>query len=232
MTNEATLRLTFPEAIAYLRDKVPFPSKSWKTYSGQLQDVAFTISGITQLTLLAEIQALVIKNLETGVTLDGFKRDFNNALDKAGFNLANRGYRADLVISQNVRTSYSRGRWTQLQEGRDRRPYLEWRHRDSRVPRPHHLAQDGKIYPADADVWKSIFPPPFSCRCTAHALSNSDLERLDLTVSEPPPLKDIAEKGFDRGFADLPKERDRLLNEAAKRLPPEFANLLEAQGSR
>jgi SPP1 gp7 family putative phage head morphogenesis protein len=226
--DESTLRLTFPEAIAYLKAKTPFPSTSYKQYSGQLQDVAFTVAQITQVSLLAEIQAIIVKQLETGITIDGFKRDFDTALEKAGWSLANRGYRAELVIQQNVRTAYSRGRWEQMRSPSitKARPYWEWRHRDSRVPRPHHLAQNGKVYPADADAWKAIFPCPFGCRCTAHALSDRDLKRLNLTVSEPPPLKDIAEKGFDQGFSELPQERDRLLKEAKARLPKAFADLI------
>jgi SPP1 gp7 family putative phage head morphogenesis protein len=224
--DKATLRLAFPEAIAYLRNKVPLPSKSWETYSGQLQDVAFTVAQITELSLLADIQALVVKQLEAGITIEGFKRDFGNLLDKAGYNLGNRGYRTELIIQQNVTTAYSRGRWEQHKQVRDRKPYLQWRHRDSRVPRPHHLAQDGKVYPADSEIFKAIFPPPFGCRCSAFALSDADLDRMGLKVSKPPALKDVAEPGFDQGFSELPKERDRLLKEAKKRLPPEFADQL------
>lgn len=225
--DESTLRLTFPEAIAYLRSKIPLPSTSWKTYSGQLQDIAFSVAGITQATLLADIQALVIKQLETGITIDGFKQNFDALLDKAGYNLANRGYRTELIIQQNVRTAYSRGRWEQMKQTRDRRPYGIWRHADSRVPRPHHLAQDGKVYPLGADAFQAIQPPPFGCRCKVFALSDADLDRMGLTVSDPPPLKDIAEPGFDQGFAELPKERDRLLKEAKARLPKEFADLIK-----
>ena len=226
--DKSTLRLTFPEAIAALKSKIPLPSTSWRQYSGEVQQVAFTVAKITQLSLLADIQALVIHQLETGVEVDTFKARFSELLDKSGFNLANRGYRSELVIQQNVRTSYSRGRWEQMRSPAiaKARPYWQWQWRDSRVPREHHLAQDGKVYPADADAWAAIFPPPFSCKCTAHALSDRDLERLGLSVSEPPPLKDIAEKGFDQGFSELPKERDRLVAEAIKRLPPEFADLL------
>jgi SPP1 gp7 family putative phage head morphogenesis protein len=235
VVDESTLRLTFPEAIAYLKAKIPLGSTSYKTYEGQLQDVVFSVAGITKASLLADIQAIVIRQLEQGVDIGGFKKNFNGFLEKAGWNLAGdasaprvRAYRAELVISQNVRTSYSRGRWEQMRSPTvaKTRKYWEWRHRDSRVPRPHHLKLDGMVFPADAEVWRSIFPPPFSCKCTAHALSDRDLERLGLTVSEPPPLDTIAEKGFDQGFSDLPKERERLLSEAQKRLPPEFANLL------
>jgi SPP1 gp7 family putative phage head morphogenesis protein len=228
MLIDETLRLDFPQAIEFMRGKIPLPSTSWLQYSGEVNQIAFTVAGITKLSLLSDLQALIVKQLETGITVEGFKRDFSTLIDKSGWNPANKGYRTELILQQNVRNAYSRGRWEQIQSQRDRRPYLEFRHRDSVQPRPHHLAQNGKVYPADADVWKAIFPPPFGCKCTAHALSDRDLKRLGLTVSEPPALDTIAEKGFDQGFSDLPKERDRLLAEAIKRLPPEFADLLAA----
>jgi SPP1 gp7 family putative phage head morphogenesis protein len=228
------LRLTFPEAIAALKGKIPLPSTSWKTYEGQLQDVVFSVAEITQVSLLSDIQELILKQLETGVTIEGFKRDFSTLIDKSGWNPANKGYRTELILQQNLKNAHARGRWEQMRSPSvaKARPYWEWRHRDSRVPRPHHLAQDGKVYPANAEAWKAIFPSPWGCRCTAHALSDRDLERLGLTVSEPPALDTIAEKGFDQGFSDLPKERDRLVAEAIKRLPPEFADLLAAQLSK
>lgn len=227
MLTDEILRLEFPQAIKFMRDKIPLPSTSWLQYSGEVNQIAFTVAGITKLSLLSDLQALVIRQLELGVDVDAFRKSFDDLLTKSGWNLSGgKAYRAELVIQQNVRSAYSRGRWEQIQKGRDRKPYLEWRHRDSRVPRPHHLAQDAKVYPADADVWKAIFPPPFGCKCTAHALSDRDLERLGLNVSEPPPLKDIAEKGFDQGFSELPKERKRLVIEAKARLPKGFADLI------
>jgi SPP1 gp7 family putative phage head morphogenesis protein len=226
--DEATLQLAFPEAIVALKSKLPAPSTSWKTYEGQLQDVVFSVAQITQVTLLADIQDLVIRQLEQGVDIDGFKKNFGTLIDKSGWNPANKGYRTELILQQNTRNSYSRGRWEQMRSPAiaKTRKYWEFRHRDSRVPRPHHLKLDGMVFPANADVWKAIFPNPFGCKCTAHALSDRDLKRLNLTVSEPPPLKDIAEKGFDQGFSELPKERDRLLKEAKARLPKAFADLI------
>ena len=217
------LNLPFPEAIAALKKKLPTPSTGWKDYSGQAQEMAFTVSQITSASLLADIQALVIRNLEQGVHVDQFKKDFGALLDKSGWNLANLGYRAELVMSQNLRTAYSRGRWTQLQNSTDKRPYLEWRHRDSRVPRPQHVAQDGNVYPADAEVWKAIFPNPWGCKCTAYALSGNDLQRLNLKVSQPPDLEEIREPGFGEGFST----GEQLKTDAVKRLPPEFGNQIK-----
>ena len=217
------LNLPFPEAIAALKKKLPTPSTSWKDYSGQAQEMAFTVSQITSASLLADIQALVIRNLEQGVDVDQFKKDFGALLDKSGWNLENLGYRAELVMSQNLRASYSRGRWEQLQAGTKTRPFLEWRHRDSRVPRAKHIEQDGKVYPASADIWKAIFPNPFGCKCTAHALSKSDLERLGVKVSEPPALDDIREPGFGYGFSSP----QQLKTDAIRRLPSEFGTQLK-----
>jgi SPP1 gp7 family putative phage head morphogenesis protein len=227
--DEATLRLEFPQAIKFMRDKIPLPSTSWLQYSGEVNQIAFTVAGITKASLLSDLQALVIRQLEQGVDVDAFRKSFDDLLTKSGWNLSGgKAYRAELVIQQNVRTSYSRGRFEQMRSPSvaKARPYWEWRHRDSRVPRPHHLAQDGKVYPADSEVFKAIFPPNFGCKCTAHALSDRDLERLNLKVDTPPSLKDVADKGWGHGFSELPKERDRLLAEAKRRLPPEFADLL------
>lgn len=226
--DEATLRLEFPQAIKFMREKIPLPSTSWRQYSGEVQQVAFTVAQITQVSLLSDIQELIVKQLETGVTVEGFKRNFSTLIDKSGWNPANKGYRAELVLQQNLKNAHARGRWEQMRSPAiaKSRPYWEFRHRDSRVPRPRHLAQDGKVYPADADVWKAIFPPNFGCKCTAHALSDQDIERLGLKVDTPPPLEDVADKGWGHGFTELPKERDRLVAEAIKRLPPEFADLL------
>jgi uncharacterized protein with gpF-like domain len=226
--DEATLRLSFPEAIAALRSKVPFPSTSWKTYSGQLQDVAFTVSKITQLSLLAEIQALVVHQLETGVEVDTFKSRFSDLLDKSGFNLANRGYRSELVIQQNLKNAHARGRWEQMRSPAiaKTRPYWQWNWADSRVPREHHKALDLSVFPANSEIFKAIQPPPFGCKCKVFALSERDLEREGLKVSKPPSLDSIREPGFGYGFAELPKEREQLLKEAKTRLPKAFADLI------
>lgn len=227
--DEATLRLEFPQAIKFMRDKIPLPSTSWQQYSAELQEYIFVISGITRASLLADIQDSIVKQLETGITIEGFKKNFDTLIDKSGWNPANKGYRTELILQQNVRTAYSRGRWEQMRSPSiaKSRPYWEFRHRDSRVPRPHHLAQDGKVYPADSEIFKAIFPPNFGCKCTAHALSDADIKRLGLKVDTPPPLEDVADKGWGHGFSELPKERDRLLSEAKQRLPPEFADLLD-----
>lgn len=227
--DESTLRLTMPEAIASLKKKVPVSSKSWKQYQGQIQEYVWVVSGITKASLLADLQAAVIRQLEQGIDVDDFRKEFDDLLTKSGWNLpGGRAYRADLVIQQNVRTAYSRGRFDQMRSPSvaKTRKYWQWQWRDSRVPREHHKALDLSVFPANSEVFKAIMPPPWGCKCTVFALSERDLERDGLKVGKPPSLDSIREPGFGYGFTTLPEERDRLLAEAKKRLPPEFADQL------
>jgi hypothetical protein len=228
--DESTLRLTFPEAIAYLKAKLPLGSTSYKTYEGQLQDVVFAISGITQASLLADIQAIVIRQLETGVTIDAFKRDFNSALEKAGWQLkGDRAYRAELVIQQNVRSAYSAGQYQQMTDPaimKTTGAWL-WRHRDSRIPRPTHKALDGSLLDPNSDFWdKGGWPPcGFGCKCRIFKVSKRELG--DRIPQAPPPVSTIVDKGF--GFIPgktSAQQKKQLLEDAKAKLPNAFADLL------
>lgn len=221
------LQLSFTDAIAYLRQKQSMPTQKWDDLAGQYQDVAFTVAQITSIRLLDHIKELVEDHLQKGVDVDEFKEQFDDLLVQGGYKFPS--WRSDLVISQNMRTSYARGRWEQMRDPAVAQPYWEWRHRDSRVPRPHHKAQDGKVYPSDSEVWKAIFPPPFGCKCVAFPISEAEIKRRGLKVSQPPPLDEFKAKdpGFGVGFAELPKYRQQLLTEAKKKLSPEIAKLLD-----
>lgn len=224
--------LPFPEAIAYFKKRIPLPTERWDELLGQHQSVAFTIAGIMKISILKDIQDALTKALEEGTTFDTFKTDFTDIMTKKGWNPGFSPYRLELIFGQAIRTAYSYGRWQQMEDPdlKRRRPYRQWVHRDSSLPRDSHLQQDGKVYPADDPIWKAIFPPPFSCRCTAYALSDRDLKREGLTVSTAPPLSEIAEKGFDKGFPkNLEEHRQQLLGNALDKLSPHLRKLLKEE---
>ncbi len=225
---ESILKLPFPEAIKFMRKKIPLPSTSWRQYSGEVNQIVFSIAGITKASLLADIQNLIVKQLETGITVEGFKKNFDTLIDKSGWNPANRGYRTELILQQNLKNAHARGRWEQMRSPAvaKARPYWQFIHRDSRVPRPKHKALDLSVFPANSEIFKAIMPPPWGCKCSVHTLSERDLEREGLKVSKPPDLDTIREPGFGYGFSELPKERERLLKDAKARLPKAFADLI------
>ncbi len=227
--DEGTLRLTFPEAIAALKSKLPLGSTSWKTYEGQLQDVVFSVAGITKASLLADIQNLIVKQLETGVTVEGFKRDFGALIDKSGWNPANKGYRTELILQQNVRSAYSAGQYKQMTDPaimKTTGAWL-WRHRDSRIPRPTHKALDGALLDPNSDFWdKGGWPPcGFGCKCRVFKVSKRELG--DRKLQEPPAVSTIVDKGF--GFIPgktSAAQKKQLLKDAKARLPKAFADLI------
>ncbi|RCJ20149.1 hypothetical protein A6S26_05355 [Nostoc sp. ATCC 43529] len=237
-------KLPFDEAIAYYRAKVPLPSTSWDTFADAAQDYAFTLATVTEAELLNDVYNLVLSGLENGDSYGEFKKGFDQAIDKAGWNPANRPYRTALIFNQNLRNAYQAGRYKQMSDPEvlKLRPYWQWVHRDSRVPRPHHLALDRKIFAADDPFWQTAFPPSgWGCRCGVVSVSRRDIEREGLTVDEPPKEtvtvvdkvtgdrkkvpaiggKPIGEPGFSTipGGSD-PSQKQAILEQAMRKLPP------------
>lgn len=247
------LRLPFDKAIAYFRKKLPLPSEKWDDFADAAQDVAFTVAGVTSADLLNDVYNLVGKALENGDSFDQFKQGFNEAVDRAGWNPEKRGWRTEMIYGQNLRNAYSAGRYKQLTEPEilKARPLWMWRHKDSRVPRKHHLALDGKIFPADSPFWKVATPScGFGCRCAVFSLSQKEVAREGLEVSEPPKetvsIKDkvtgevkkipalagvpIADPGFTSPAGSTPdNQKKAILEQAMQRLHPELQKLVKDQ---
>lgn len=228
--DEATLRLPFDKAIAALKSKIPLGSTSWKTYEGQLNDVVFSVAGITKASLLEDIQALVIRQLELGIDVDAFRKSFNGLLEKSGWSLSGgKAYRAELVIQQNVRSSYSAGQYKQMTDPavmKTTGAWL-WRHRDSRIPRPAHKALDGALLDPNSDFWdKGGWPPcGFGCKCRIFKVSKRELG--DRKLQEPPAVSTIVDKGFDFiPGKTTAAQKKQLIKDAKARLPKAFADLI------
>ncbi|MGL5924635.1 phage head morphogenesis protein [Chroococcidiopsis sp.] len=220
----------FPAAIAFFAKKLPIPTENWKTIAEEYQAIAFTIAGITKVSILKDLQDAITDALEKGISPEKFRVDFADIMVRRGWSPNFSPYRVNLILSQLVRNSYQFGRWEQMEDPdlKRRRPYRQWIHGDSPVPRPHHLQQHLKCYPADSDIWKAIHPSPFGCRCRAFALSDRDMKREGLTLSTPPKLAEVAEPGFSKGYPkSLKEQRQQLIDRAIASLPPNLASLLE-----
>ncbi|MBW4675955.1 MAG: minor capsid protein [Desmonostoc geniculatum HA4340-LM1] len=239
-------KLPFDEAIAYYRAKLPLPSTSWDTFADAASDYAFTLANVTSAELLNDVYSLVLSGLENGNSYGEFKKGFDQAIDKAGWNPANRGWRTNLIFNQSLRNAYQAGRYKQMSDPEvlKLRPWWQYVHRDSRVPRPYHLALDGKIYPADDPFWQTCFPPNgFGCRCGVVSVSRRDLDREGLTVDEPPQEtvtvvdkvsgdkkkvpaiggKPIGEPGFSTiPGGSSPSQKQAILEQAKQKLSPKL----------
>lgn len=189
--------LPFPEAIAYLRDKISLPTERWDDFSGAEHDAAFTVAGVKS-SMLGDIRSGVERAIAEGRRPDEFRKDFERI---TGDWVS--GWRANIVLETNFRQAYAAGRYTyQLDpEVLKLQPYLQWVHGDTRNPRPAHLALDGKVFRADK---LPMYPPcGFGCACRTISLTAKQVEARGLSVSDLKRGDEIngvriePDKGFD-----------------------------------
>lgn len=247
-------RLPFKQAIEYYRQKVAIPSEQWDELVDAANDWAFAVAGVTRADVLADLQAAVDKAISEGTSMAEFRRDFDQVIQKRGWGAGKSftPYRVELILSQNLRTAYQAGRYQQMSspEMTKARPYWQWKHRDSRNPRPAHLALDGKVFSFDDPFWRGGFPPcGWGCRCGVFSLSSRDLDRDGLSVEDSPServtLRDrvtgktqsvpaingnpVVEPGFNfTPGASRSDERSTILERMLERLPENLRKKAEA----
>jgi SPP1 gp7 family putative phage head morphogenesis protein len=254
--------LPFEEAIAFFKQKVPLPTSAWDEIVNEAQDWAFTVAGLTKAEMLNDLYQAIEQSLEEGTTLEEFTRKFDETAARNGWEPPPGkeglwgGWRMQLIYMQNLQSAYAAGR---LQQMRDpdvarSRPYWLWRHRDSRNPRPAHLALDGKVFRGDSVFWQVGYPPcGYGCRCGVYALTDEDVQRRGLRVEDAPTervtLRDRltgeefqvpaigGEPIVDPGFvhapgASLPEQRQGILGRSLERLPVGLRRLARSEIGR
>lgn len=225
------LRLPFEEAIAYMALKLALPTESIKKLTAEYHNFTFVVSGLTRAELVEDVKFLVDEAIAKGTDLETFKKQFNRLIGRKGWNPGES--RQKLIMETNVRRAYSAGRHQQMSNPGliKRRPYRQWRHGDSVVPRPNHLALHNKVFDATDPFWDVVGAGcvGFGCKCKVFSLSGRDLKRMGLTVSKPPDPYTIAEQGFQRAPGTVP-QRDRadILKDGLARLSPELQNKVKA----
>ena len=178
--------LPFAEQIAFFRRKLNLPTDAWTDIWAAAHDFSFVVAGANRDDLVADFRAAVDKVIAEGATLADFRKDFDKIVADHGWDYnGGRNWRSRVIYETNLRTSYQAGRYDQLQEVKQDRPYWRYVHSDAvENPRPQHLAWDGLVLPADDPWWDTHYPPNgWGCQCTVEALSEDDL--ADLGMSGP-----------------------------------------------
>jgi hypothetical protein len=182
-------QLPFQEAIDFLRGKVNLPTRKYDDVLRQGQVRAFTVAGVTRDDMLSDFRAAVEKARAEGTGFNEFRKDFDAIVDRTGWQFNARGstdeerrdWRARIIYTTNMRTSYMAGRWVQLTDPDvlRYRPYLQYIHSDAEHPRLQHLAWNGLVLAATDPAWNIMYPPNgWGCGCDVKALSRRDLARL------------------------------------------------------
>lgn len=183
--------LPFREAIDFFRQKNPLPSASWTEFWQGQHDRAFVVAGAMRQELVDDFFTTIDRLRTQGKGYAAFLDEFDRIVARHGWQYnGSRGWRSRVIWRTNMRTSYQAGRYRQMKEVAERRPFWQYHHSDLVAdPRPHHVALDGTILPHDHPFWSTHFPPNgWGCQCYVTTHSRRDLERQGLTVSADPEI--------------------------------------------
>lgn len=173
--------LPFEEAIAFFRQKSRVPTEHWTDVWRTAHSRAFMVAGAATDALLQDFQDAIQQALDQGTTLEAFRKQFDDIVEKHGWAYnGTPGWRSRIIYETNLSTAYSAGRYAQLNDPDVRQafPYWTYVHGDSQRPRPQHLAWNGMTLRADDPFWESHYPPNgWRCSCRVSATSEASLAR-------------------------------------------------------
>lgn len=227
----AWLKLPFAEAIAALRKRVTIPASSYKKMDEGYHSWAFSVARMTKANMVDDAKWIVDKGVSDGYDYDKLTKMWQRLIGRKGWDAT--GNQIYTILDTNIRAAYSTGRAQQVFDPESMRKddVIVWRHRDSRVPRPLHLALHDKAIAASDPFWAIAFPScAWGCRCSAFKVSRSYAERNGIEVLEKAPDPEtIAEPGFRFNRAGLSDDdRQNIINSTLATLSPEVRKKVEA----
>jgi len=181
----------FEEAISFYRKKLKIPTEHWDDMLGQAHAKAFTVAGATKADLLSDLHQSVKSAIENGESIGQFRKRFDKIVQDHGWTYnGKRGWRTRVIYDTNLRTAHMAGRWQQIQRTKKNRPYLQYLTAGDLRVRPQHNAWNRMVLMIDDEWWISHYPPNgWGCRCTVRTLSQRQMEREGVTVSDTPFIK-------------------------------------------
>jgi uncharacterized protein with gpF-like domain len=240
---QTVFNLPFKEQESFFQNKLNIPTERWDDLWKAQHSKGFMVAGAYKADLLADFRDAVDKAITEGTTLEAFRKDFDSIVEKNGWSYnGSRNWRSELIYSTNIRTSYAAGRWAQLTDPEQLQvlPYLTYKHGDSRVPRPEHLAWDGITLPANDPWWQAHYPPSgWGCKCRVFGSTRSEYAKAqDQGLGEAPPSPIDPSTGepvgIDKGWGynvgeAAATQTHQILADVIARLPADIAAKLQEE---
>lgn len=217
-------QIPFQEAIDFLAGKVNLPTDRWDDLLTAAHARAFSVAGVTRDDMLTDFRMAIEKARAEGTGFKEFQAAFNEIVDRTGWKFRARGatdeerraWRARIIYTTNMRTSYMAGRYKQLTDPDvlRYRPYWRYKHSGALHPRKLHLSWNNLILAATDPAWKVMYPPNgWGCGCDVEALSERQMRALGKSGPDQAPIFDAYESvdprtgdpewripGIDRGW--------------------------------
>ena len=199
--NEPEFNVQFKEAIAFFRQKVSLPTKTWRDIEGRAHDRAFVVAGAMKEELLSDLRGEIAKAIAGETTLQDFRKEFDHIVAKHGWTgwtgedtAAGRAWRTRVIFETNLSTAYAAGRYAQMTDKDVVKVYAYWQYRHAfyRQPhrsRPEHLGWSGLTLKWDDPWWETHYPPNgWKCSCGIEVMSAREMKEEGIEPSEAPPI--------------------------------------------
>lgn len=172
-------RLPFNKAIEYFSGKIKLPTSGWTDIWQDQHSHAFVVAGAAQDALLEDFYNALRQAKEQGTGYPAFRDQFDQIASKHGWAYnGSPGWRSKVIYDTNIRQAYNAGRYQQMWEMRDLRPFWVYDHTSIEHPRLEHKAWDGMILPAEDSWWHTHYPQNgWGCKCRVYALSAREAQR-------------------------------------------------------
>lgn len=179
MANVAYGSLPFKEQIEFFRRKANVPTNGYADIYNSEHDYAFVVAGANRNALLNDFRAAIDKAISQGTTLDGFRKDFAEIVEKHGWSYnGSFNWRTRIIYETNLNSTYQAGRYQQLRDAKF--PYMEYLHSNYvEHPRELHQSWDHLVLDFNDPWWNTHFPPNgYGCQCRVRGRTKGDLKRM------------------------------------------------------
>ena len=196
-TLQGAFRLPFERQASFMRGKLALPTEDWDDIQGAAHDRAFVVAGAMRADLLADLHTAVQQAIDSGKTLEWFRKEFDATVAKHGWtgwtgegSADGVAWRTRTIYTTNLRTSHAAGRWAQMTDPEvlQSRPYWRYVHRSTEHPRLEHKAWNGTVLLASDPWWRTHYGPNgWGCQCLVEAIGERELQRLGKTGPDQAP---------------------------------------------
>lgn len=230
-----TANLIFSEKIAAFLQKLNLVgTERYDDLRAEEHYRAFAVAGAMQADLLADLAAAVAKAVLDGTSLQEFRRDFFEAVEKHGWTgwtgegtKGGEAWRTRVIYRTNARKAYSAGRYAQLTDPTVAAalPYWKWVHSGlARDPRAEHLAWHGMTLHHTDPFWQTYFPPrippDYGCGCRVVAVEKPE---DGARTTAPDGWEDSVDPGAGAPPQDVLADMREFIAGKKDKLPPELA---------
>ena len=171
-------------------------SDNWTAVWQEAHAKAFTVARVTRMDILQDIRSSLDSALSEGKTFQQFQKELAPVLAKKGWwgttqdengKTVRLGSprRLKTIYDTNINTAYQSGRYKEMAENTENRPYWQYDAVMDSHTRPAHAALNGKVFRYDDPFWNSFYPPNgWNCRCSVRALEKQDFKDRGLTAEK------------------------------------------------